>query len=377
MSTHHEETVTLKPIGEVAEFQRNLIPANIPETYALKPIFETVASEQSIRSGVIAFRDFLHVFCDRLRSDGPVYAKPPKKPGGLADYPFLHNVTNLLVEIGYHGKLSESGDSLLVTELPSCTPSVDDKGRKKAPKISFAGQIECLRFLALCGFAFPGLDLDAKAFNLAQTQTLEVLYPDNPIVLTGLKALSVAEMKLRPTRRYWNDNNLLRCDYRLMEAEDSDMLEVLKDFLHPLPEELQEFAASLHQRYTDMGMTCIMTLLGDVSFAYVHIKNGRKVTHTRDIYAQRVWEFSYSLRNGYCLFVRAKKTDTYADVIEAFPAFLRDSIAKGYGCDRKLRNERCQKGCQGIRIPLDASILTIRKDIETWLDHETPGSLQT
>jgi hypothetical protein len=76
MSTYHE--VTIKPISEVAEFLKKLIPANIPETYALKPIFENLASEVDIRNGVVAFRDFLYLFFDCLISNGHLYAKPPK-----------------------------------------------------------------------------------------------------------------------------------------------------------------------------------------------------------------------------------------------------------------------------------------------------------
>jgi len=370
MSTHHGGTVTLKPISEMAKYIKNLIPANIPETYALKPMFENVASEENIRNGVIAFRDFMYLFCDRLISDGHLYAKPPKNPSNMADYPFLHNTTNLLVEIGYHSKLAESGESLLITELPSCTAAIDEKGKKKSPKIPFSNLIECLRFLTLCGFAFTGVDLEAKTLNISESQMLEVSYSNDPILLTGLKALSIADIELRTGRRYWNDNNLLRCDYRLMKAKDTDILDVLKDFLYPLSDKIQEFALKLHQRYIDMGMTCVMNILGDVSFAYAHINKSRKVLSSRDIYQKRVWEFSYSMRHGYCLFVRAKKTDKYADVIEKFHLSLQEMIARGYGCDRKLRNERCQHGCQGIRIPLDDSILNICGDIETWLDNE-------
>ena len=79
------------------------------------------------------------------------------------------------------------------------------------------------------------------------------------------------------------------------------------------------------------------------------------------------------MKYGYCIFVRAKKTDKYADAIKKFPLSLQEKITKGYGCDRKLRNERCQRGCQGFRIPLDESILDMKQDIETWLDLEAPS----
>lgn len=146
MSTHHSEAITLKPISEVAKYKRNLIPANIPKVYALKPMFENIASEENIRNGVISFRDFLYLFFDRLISDGHLYAKPPKKPSNMTDYPFLHNITNLLVDIGYHGKLAESGESLLITEIPSCTASIDEKGKKEAQKSPLLAKLN------VCGF---------------------------------------------------------------------------------------------------------------------------------------------------------------------------------------------------------------------------------
>ena len=73
MSAYHE--VILKPISEVAEYKKSLIPANIPKTYALKPIFEKVANEDDIRKGIIAFRDFLYIFFARLAADGHLQAR--------------------------------------------------------------------------------------------------------------------------------------------------------------------------------------------------------------------------------------------------------------------------------------------------------------
>jgi len=77
MSTNHGPVIQ-KPISEIAKYLKDLIPANIPETYALKPMFENVASEEDIRNGVVAFRDFLYLFCDHLISDGHLYFKLKK-----------------------------------------------------------------------------------------------------------------------------------------------------------------------------------------------------------------------------------------------------------------------------------------------------------
>ena len=365
MNTNHGEALMQKPISEYAKYLRNLIPANIPETYVLKLMFENVASEENIRNGVIAFRDFLYLFCDRLISDGHLYSKP-QKTKNLTDYPFLNNINHLLIDIGYHSKWSKSGDLLLITEIPSFTAP--------KPKIPVSKQMECLRFLAFCGFVFTGIDLDAKTFDISETQFLEISYPNDSILLTGLKALSIASIKLR-VRFYNNADNLLRCDYRVMKAENTDVLDILKDILHPLPEKLQKFALELHQRYINMGMTCVTLNDNEIHFAYSYIKNSRRILSTRDIYQQRVWEFSLSMKYGYCLTVRTKKADKYTAAIEKFPLYLQKKIAQGYGCDRKLRNEHCQGGCQGIRISLDDQILDMKRDIEIWLDNEVPCSL--
>ncbi len=364
MSIEHGEPEMQKPVSEYAKYMKILIPADISETYAIKPMFESVASEESIRNGVIAFRDFLYIFCDRLISDGDLYAKP-RKSKNPTDYPFLNNMNSLLIDIGYYGKLAESGDSLLITEILSLMAP--------KPKIPASKQTEYLRFLALCGFAFTGVDLDAKTLTISGV--LEVSYPNNPLMLTGLKAMSMAAKELW-VRFYNNAYNLFRCDYRVMKAEDTDILDILKDYLHPLPEAFQTFAIELHHRYIDMGLTCVTLNDNAVHFAYAYIKNSKRTLSIRDIYQLRIWELSLSMKDGYCLFVRAKKTDKYADVIATFPLSLQEKIARGYGCDRKLRNEPCQGGCQGIRIPLDESILGMKQEIEVWLDNEMPSSVR-
>ena len=360
MSSDHGEAVMQKPINEYALYIKNMIPADIPKNYKLKPMFKNIADEENIRNGIIAFRDYLYLFCDRLISDGHLYSKP-RKMKNLEDYPFLNNINHLLIEIGCRSEFSENGNSLLITEMPLFTAS--------KPKIPFSKQIECLRFLTLCGFVFSGIDLDAKKISFLEGELLEVSYPDDPLMLTGLKVLSLSARELW-VRFHNNADNLLRCDYRVIKAEDSDILDVLKDFLQSLPEEIQEFALELHQRYTDMKMTNI-TLYDDANhFVYANIRKSRKPLSKRDIFQKRVWEFSLSVKYGYCLVVRAKKTDEYRDVIKKFPLYLQEKITQGYGCDRKLRNEPCQGGCQGIRIPLDNSVLEIKRDIEIWLDSE-------
>ncbi len=370
MSTEHGGPVTLKPISEIAQYLKGQLPANIPQKYALKSRLESIASEENIRNGVAAFRDFLYAFFDRIILDGDAQIKLPKTPKNMTDYPFLYGIADLLTDMGYHGILAENGSSLWIAEMPLFIPSTE-QGAKK-PKNSVAKLFEGLRFLALCGFVFTGIDLNAKALPASGVQ-IEVTYPSAPLLLAGLKALAVADVELRVKRYVSDDNhdNILRCDYRLLQAEAMDVLDALKDFVRPLPEEVQRFALALHQRYTGKGLTCAALLSTfEAHFAYSFMKNSKQDLSPRDVYEKRTWEFAYNMRHGYCLVVRSKKTDQYADVIEKFPLPLQQKIARGYGCDRKLHNEPCQGGCQGIRLPLDGLTAGMAGNIEAWLDHE-------
>lgn len=372
MNTDHGP-VTQKSISEIAKYLKDLVPAKIPESYLVKPMFKNVASEEDIRNGVVAFRDFLYSFCDCLISDGHLFFKLKKNPKNATDYPFLFSITDLLSDIGYYSELAENRELLLITDLPSFTGLIDKNGKRKKPKNSASMLLVCLRFLKHIGFVFTGIDLEVKRIELKEEQLIEVSYPKDPSLLTGLKVMSIADIELRE-KRYKNDyrhDNLLRCEYRLIEAKDQNALDSLSDFLSPLSENIQDFALDLHQYYTDIGMTCVKIVSTfEVHFAYSYIKNSRKKLSSREIYQKRTWEFAASTRNGLCLVVRPKKTDKYSDVIEKLSYPLQEKIEKGYGCDRKLHNEPCQGGCEGIRFPLNDTIIKMSNDIKMWLDNE-------
>jgi hypothetical protein len=365
--------VKQKSISELAVFLKNLIPLQIPETYKLKPMFENIAHEDEICEGVIAYRDFLLLFCDKLQAVGDSYFSLKKKPSNDTDYPFLYIVTDLISDIGFYGEFSNCGKFLLLKTIPSFTAFIDVKGKKKKAKNPVTKLANCLHFLALCGFTFSGIDLNAKKVTLTEGDILKVSYPRNPNLLKGLKCLAIADIELR-TKRYksdYNHDNLIRCDYRLLKEEDSNINDTLRDFLQSLPSEVQNFVLDLHQHYLDIGMTCAsMISTFETHFSYAYIKNSKKAQSARDIYQKRTWSFSLSTRDDYCLIVRTKKTDKYPEVVVTLPQVLQEKIERGYGCDRKMFNEPCKRSCQGIRLPLDESILEIRDGIKTWLDKE-------
>lgn len=217
--------------------------------------------------------------------------------------------------------------------------------------------IKSMRFLTECGIDFDGIDLSMKKPDISKIEAIKITYPDYPIMLTGLKALAIAENELSASN---NDYILLRCDYRALKNEDAEVASILKDFVYPLSATVQELVLKLHQHYLDSGMQCNVELrMFSVHFIYSYK-------------GKAIWRFSTSLNNGYRIILKTKNTLKYADVIENFPEFLQEKISKGYGCDRKAGSGHgnCQRGCEGFRFSLNESVLDISQDLEIWLDSE-------
>lgn len=356
-----------KTLKDMAKHLKNVITPEIPETYAINPMFENISNEENIREGVLAFRNFLYQLCDVLIVEGDSYDNHKKNAHVFDDrvtisvyFPFLHNVKCLLLNIGFHGVLTESTGSLTVGNNIFNT------------KIPVSKSIECLRFLTDCDILIDGINLNDKKPDLLKAERIKISYPNNPAMLTGLKVMAIAEIEFgrNANKSKVNKSNtisycrfsdiLLRCDYRVLKNNKTDdVISILKDTMKPLSANVQDFILQLHQRYLDKGLKC------DVEIKDLWIKI--KYSYKRN----EIWAINASLNNGYQINVKAKNTHKYADAIEKLPLFLQEMIEKGYGCGKKRGiTDCCDGGCRGFRISLDDSIIDIRNAIETWLDME-------
>jgi len=352
-----------KTMGDMAKFLKQLIPVNIPETYTINSMFRNISDEEDIRNGVLAFRDFLYRFCDCLIADNSLYDVPKKGKNNFSDeitltveFPFLNNIRSILINIGYHGILSEKGDSLLVNDWETLSVK-KSLNKNSTAKISVSQMIKSMRFLTECGMDFNGIDLSMKKPDISKIEAIIITYPDHPIMITGLKALAIAENELS----YRNNNYiLLRCDYRALKNEDTEVSSMLKDFVYPLSAAVQEVVLKLHHHYLSSGMQCNVEFrMLSVHFVYLYKRKA-------------ICRFSTSLNNGYRIILKTKNTSKYADVIESFPEFLQERISKGYGCDRKKGSGHgnCQRGCEGFSFSLNESVLELSQYLKTWLDSE-------
>jgi len=347
----------------MARFMKQLIPVNIPDTYTIDPMFIDIAHEEEIRQGILTFREFLHQLCDGLLDDSSLCDIPKKGKKKYSDdttltveFPFLNNIRSLLLNIGQFGVLSETGDSLLIKDWDKLSLK-RSLNKNSTTKISNAQMLKSIHFLTECGLAFDGIDLSVKKPDLSRTESINITYPTDPVMLTGWKVLGIAQNEFSSRK---NDDILLRCDYRMLSKEVADVTSFMDDFVEPLPESVQDFVLNMHHHCLEAGMKCTVEL----GFFCVHLI----YTHKK----KAVWRFSTSLHNGYRMVLKTKNTHKYGDVVDGFSPSLRDTIHKGYGCDRKegTSHGNCTNGCEGFKFSLDESLLDISSELELWLDSE-------
>jgi len=213
----------VKTFGDMARYLKNLMPVEIPADYSIKPMFINIESEENIRNGVLALRDFMSLFYDLLIEDSEKYEKPKSKndkpdrnPSLAVDFPFIYHAKSVLLNIGYHSVLN--GSTLTFSGLKTLTPIICCEGMEAMTKISAPRLMGCLRLLNECGMYFEGFDIDAVKSYMKNEILVEVTYPDNPAVLTGLKVMAVAQRELRWKTK---DEIFLRCNYRALKNTEN------------------------------------------------------------------------------------------------------------------------------------------------------------
>lgn len=340
-----------KSLPEVANYLKEIMVPETNEAYAINPAFKNVTMDEDLYGGVLAFRAFLVKLYDLLYFKGNNYDDSKKVAHEYENrttlsvyYPFLYYVKTILMNIGYYGKSLDNSHSLI------CNSNI------LVEKLSVTKNLECLRFLAECCICIDGIDLNDKKQNFSDIKTIKITYPDDPIMLRGLKVMAIAETD---HGTLVNQDIFLRCDYRILKKDATNVHTIVQDTIKPLSADVRDFVLQLHQRYLDKGLTCIVEVKG----FHIYIKYCYK--------RKDLWGINASLNNGYHINVKSTKTDEYMDTIKTFSPILQELIAKGYGCGRKREIiGHCDGGCRGLPIPLSDSVLSLRNDIVTWFDKE-------
>mgnify|MGYP000969587511 CR=1 FL=1 len=338
-----------KNIKDLALYLKTIIVPESHDNYPVKSMFEDFTN-QITRDGVNEFRRFLIQLFDLLIIEGDNYDNYKKIPHVYenritlsVNFSFLHNVKTILMNLGTLGVFTENKEYLV------CNGNLFD------PRVSITQTIEVLKFLIKCGLEFDGVNLTDKK-TLLDTNLIKVSYPKKSQMLIGLKVMSLAEVRYGSLV---NQDVFLRCDYRVLSGEAVDIVAIIKDTIRPLSTDVQKLVLSLHQHSINKGYKPIVEIKG----FWIYIKYLYK--------RKEIWGINQSLNNGLHINIKATNMSKYSDLIETFPQIIKDVIAEGFGCGRKISSiGHCNGGCRGMIIPLDKYILDINDDIIKWFDME-------
>ena len=338
-----------KTIGDAARHIKSIIPPEATKEYGVNPMLLSIANEENIRDGIAAFRGFLIRLYDVLIADSHLYGgdkgMDEHQSAAYFIFPFIDNLQRLLLNIGIHGALSNDGESII-----SGSEIFNDE-------ISASKNMELLRFLTDCGIVIEGIDLNAKRQKQADIEMVHFSYPDNPVMMTGLKVMAIAEKEFRTNRYHYI---FMRCDYRILMNDETPATTILKEIISPLSPDVQDFLLRMHQNHLDKGFDCTVSVWG----FWVKIKHSKG--------KKELWGINTSLNQGYKINVKVNNTRINDDAISNFPLTVQEMIKKGHGCGRK-RHGTCDAGCEGLQIPLDDSVLDISSGIEAWFDQVLNG----
>lgn len=369
-----------KPLREIAEYLKSIIPAEIPEAYPVNPVFSDIADNETIYRGVLAYRDFLYQLFDYIIADAELYDNPKKVSEKTTDtvnleleYPFLRNISVVLVHMGIYGELNKNGDALILSgsQLHAVL-----KGARVTKSYEY------LRHLSDCGVYFSGIDLNQKKPDLSNAGQLEITYPDCPVMLAGLKILAEAQLKdakngLNPRNGSYTasiDTIFLRCDYRALGENKIQPVFVFEDAVRALPAKMQDYLLKLHKKYMDMGCkySC-KYLCMHMHFSYSYKKCGV------------IASINLSPADGCVLKINAKNISDYTEMVKDFPAPLMDAVTNGHDCGKMQSPENCKPNCRGYEFTIDGKLylkckhlnfyiplvdLSYGRAIEDWIDKE-------
>jgi len=204
-------------LGDISRHLKNLLPVEMPVSYPINSMFTNIETEENIRNGMIGLLDFMRLFYSLLAENNEQYDKPKsqsrlgKTPSIAVDFPFIYHAKSILLNIGYHSRLSDN--VLSFSGIKTLNPIICCEGMEATTKISIPKLIGCISFLNDCGMYFEGIDFETPNPCIADNNLIEVTYPDNPDVLVGLKIMAIAQRDL-PWKT--KDEVFLRCDYRAL-----------------------------------------------------------------------------------------------------------------------------------------------------------------
>ena len=280
-----------KDIAYVCDYLKSLVITRMPDDFIITEPFRHGLTDDELRKGMTAFREFLYALFDKIAADKD---KIDVKTGSIYDphgtkgdrgtrsvkycFPVFFDLTIILFSLGFHGKLETKPEMNLTVRGEDMSVVICPVTEKYQSVIKMSGgrKLEMFRLLSDLGLRFNGADFSEEV-DFSKTGTFHITSEKNEYFAVGLKLIADAMIN---NTYYIKLENLfgpvfLRGDfYPLANAKPKKHIIHINEYASPQTPEIREWIKSIDNLLTNNGCTMVVS---DGKFQYT--KRGKSVTY--------------------------------------------------------------------------------------------------
>lgn|GEM_PF-130378 len=289
-----KKTQLKKNLSDVCNYMKAIIIPDIPDDFVVAEPFRHGITDDKIRKGIGAFREFLYKLYDKLAKDkdkidvetgrdfdpnlGEVSSYKNYMGAIYKCFPVMNDISVILFNLGYHGKLEKS--KLILTGKSLLMPfGKSNEKYNSLINMTSERKLELFTILSELGFKFEGADF-TKEVDFSKIDTFNVRYESDNSLPVGLKLL--AEAQTAKKSDYYNLKSVfMRCDFYPLAIKTVKVKKLnFNSFLSPHPPEIKDWIVSIDKFLTDNGckVNCEFNdFSASIIFTYILRKNNEKV----------------------------------------------------------------------------------------------------
>ena len=280
------DSIENKDLAYVCHYLKSLVIPKMSDNFVVAESFRYGFTDDEIRKGITAFREFLYALFDRLANGkdkidlttGSNYN--PKYEVGYGDkyrikacFPSIWDLTMILCSMGIRGEVKKSPEIKLTvncTDLLTVICPITEKDVSLI-KMNDERKLEMFHLLSDLGLRFHGADFSEEV-GFSKIEKFDVTSESNDYFPLGLKLIS--EATAHHKHHYKLENMFypvfLRCSYYPLENDKPRKHVVkVKDFVNSRPSEIKKWIIDIDTFLTKNGCTVSHNIGGcDIEFTY-------------------------------------------------------------------------------------------------------------
>jgi hypothetical protein len=258
-------------LAHVCGYFKACIVPQMPKDFAVAEHFRYGLTDDELRNGMTAFRNFLYKLFSQIAEDkdkidvirgskyDPHGTKGDRGTASIKEcFPVFNDLTIILLSLGFHGRLSKTeltidGKDMLIVIDPVTEPY------QSVIRMSGERKLEMFRLLSDLGLRFDGADF-SREVDFSKTAVFRVTSDKNDFFHIGLKLIADAMINNKYYIKLENlfGHILRRGDFKpLANATPKRVSVDILEYANAQPPEIKEWIVDLNKFLLSSGCTMV------------------------------------------------------------------------------------------------------------------------